>query len=89
VQRAASQLLMLSSHNILNWENYTTTLPSQDMVLDCITSQKERKSTPTEKVKGEGKAFYSPRGDHSYNENQVDLHAYIKVKVNVEMRMMY
>jgi DNA-directed RNA polymerase subunit beta' len=35
-------------------------------------------------VKGEGKAFYSPEEVIiAYNEGQVDLHAFIKVKVNV------
>jgi DNA-directed RNA polymerase subunit beta' len=80
-----AQLLMLSSHNILNPQNGTPiTLPSQDMVLGLYYITKGKKSTPTEKVKGEGKAFYSPEEVIiAYNENQVDLHAYIKVKVNV------
>jgi DNA-directed RNA polymerase subunit beta' len=80
-----AQLLMLSSHNILNPQNGTPiTLPSQDMVLGLYYITKGKKSTPTEKVKGEGKAFYSPEEVIiAYNEGQVDLHAYIKVKVNV------
>src|SRR3984885_1793227 len=80
-----AQLLMLSSHNILNPQNGTPiTLPSQDMVLGLYYITKGKKSTPTEKVKGEGKSFYSPEEVIiAYNENQVDLHAYIKVKVNV------
>src|SRR5450432_731022 len=80
-----AQLLMLSSHNILNPQNGTViTLPSQDMVLGLYYITKGKKSTPAEKVKGEGKAFYSPEEVIiAYNENQVDLHAYIKVKVNV------
>ena len=80
-----AQLLMLSSHNILNPQNGTPiTLPSQDMVLGLYYITKGKKSTPTEKVKGEGKAFYSPEEVIiAYNENQLDLHAYIKVKVNV------
>ena len=46
---------------------------------------KGKKSTATEKVKGEGKAFYSPEEVIiAYNEGQLDLHAYIKVKVNVQ-----
>jgi DNA-directed RNA polymerase subunit beta' len=80
-----AQLLMLSSHNILNPQNGTPiTLPSQDMVLGLYYITKGKKSTDTEKVKGEGKAFYS--ADEviiAYNEKQVDLHAPIKVKVNV------
>ena len=80
-----AQLLMLSSHNILNPQNGTPiTLPSQDMVLGLYYITKGKRSTPTEKVKGEGKAFYSPEEVIiAYNENQLDLHAYIKVKVNV------
>jgi DNA-directed RNA polymerase subunit beta' len=80
-----AQLLMLSSHNILNPQNGTPiTLPSQDMVLGLYYITKGKRSTSTEKVKGEGKAFYSPEEVIiAYNENQVDLHAYIKVKVNV------
>jgi len=80
-----AQLLMLSSHNILNPQNGTPiTLPSQDMVLGLYYITKGKRSTDKEKVKGEGKAFYSPEEVIiAYNENQVDLHAYIKVKVNV------
>ncbi len=80
-----AQLLMLSSHNILNPQNGTPiTLPSQDMVLGLYYITKGKKSTPTEKVKGEGKSFYSPEEVIiAYNEGVVDLHAYIKVKVLV------
>jgi DNA-directed RNA polymerase subunit beta' len=79
-----AQLLMLSSHNILNPQNGTPiTLPSQDMVLGLYYITKGKKSTDTEKVKGEGKAFYS--ADEviiAHNEKQIDLHANIKVKAN-------
>ncbi|MBP6430485.1 MAG: DNA-directed RNA polymerase subunit beta' [Ferruginibacter sp.] len=79
-----AQLLMLSSHNILNPQNGTPiTLPSQDMVLGLYYITKGKKSTDTEKVKGEGKAFYS--ADEviiAHNEKQLDLHANIKVKAN-------
>ncbi len=80
-----AQLLMLSSHNILNPQNGTPiTLPSQDMVLGLYYITKGKKSTPTEKVKGEGKHFYSAEEVIiAYNENRVDLHAFIKVKTNV------
>ena len=80
-----AQLLMLSSHNILNPQNGTPiTLPSQDMVLGLYYITKGKKSTATEKVKGEGKAFYSAEEVIiAYNENQLDLHAYIKVKAVV------
>ncbi|RAI99696.1 DNA-directed RNA polymerase subunit beta' [Chitinophaga skermanii] len=77
-----AQLLMLSSHNILNPQNGTPiTLPSQDMVLGLYYISKGKKSTPTEIVKGEGKAFYSAEEVIiAHNENRVDLHAHIKVK---------
>ncbi len=80
-----AQLLMLSSHNILNPQNGTPiTLPSQDMVLGLYYITKGKKSTPTEKVKGEGKAFYSAEEVIiAYNEGRVDLHAFIKVRTNV------
>jgi DNA-directed RNA polymerase subunit beta' len=80
-----AQLLMLSSHNILNPQNGTPiTLPSQDMVLGLYYITKGKRSTPAVKVKGEGKAFYSPEEVIiAYNEGRVDLHAFIKVKVNV------
>jgi DNA-directed RNA polymerase subunit beta' len=80
-----AQLLMLSSHNILNPQNGTPiTLPSQDMVLGLYYITKGKKSTAAEKVKGEGKAFYSAEEVIiAYNEGQLDLHAYIKVKAMV------
>src|ERR1700744_1479794 len=80
-----AQLLMLSSHNILKPQNGTPiTLPSQDMVLGLYYITKGKKSTPTEKVKGEGKAFYSAEEVIiAYNEVRVDLHAFIKVRTNV------
>ena len=80
-----AQLLMLSSHNILNPQNGTPiTLPSQDMVLGLYYITKGKKTIGEDKVKGEGKAFYS--ADEviiALNEKQVDLHANIKVKTNV------
>ena len=80
-----AQLLMLSSHNILNPQNGTPiTLPSQDMVLGLYYITKGKRSTDKEKVKGEGKSFYSAEEVIiAYNEAQVDLHAYIKVKAQV------
>jgi DNA-directed RNA polymerase subunit beta' len=80
-----AQLLMLSSHNILNPQNGTPiTLPSQDMVLGLYYITKGRKATDTEKVKGEGKVFYSTEEVIiAYNEGVVDLHAYVKVKTNI------
>jgi DNA-directed RNA polymerase subunit beta' len=79
-----AQLLMLSSHNILNPQNGTPiTLPSQDMVLGLYYITKGKKSTPEEKVKGEGKTFYSAEEVIiAYNEKVIDLHANIKVKAD-------
>jgi DNA-directed RNA polymerase subunit beta' len=80
-----AQLLMLSSHNILNPQNGTPiTLPSQDMVLGLYYITKGKKSTEAEKVKGEGKAFYSQEEVIiAYNEGQLDLHAHIRVRAEV------
>ncbi|HEU4553061.1 MAG TPA: DNA-directed RNA polymerase subunit beta' [Chitinophaga sp.] len=80
-----AQLLMLSSHNILNPQNGTPiTLPSQDMVLGLYYITKGRKSTETEKVAGEGRAFYSAEEVIiAHNEGKADLHAHIRVKAMV------
>jgi DNA-directed RNA polymerase subunit beta' len=80
-----AQLLMLSSHNILNPQNGTPiTLPSQDMVLGLYYITKGRKSSDTEKVRGEGKVFYSTEEVIiAYNEGVMDLHSWIKVKANI------
>ncbi len=80
-----AQLLMLSSHNILNPQNGTPiTLPSQDMVLGLYYITKGKKSTEAEPVRGEGKAFYSSEEVIiAYNEKQIDLHANIRVKADV------
>ncbi|RME92460.1 MAG: DNA-directed RNA polymerase subunit beta', partial [Bacteroidetes bacterium] len=81
-----AQVLMLSSHNMLNPQNGTPiTLPSQDMVLGLYYITKERHSTDEVKVKGEGRAFYSAEEVMiAYNEGQLDLHARIKVRAQVE-----
>ncbi|MDR3678525.1 MAG: DNA-directed RNA polymerase subunit beta' [Flavipsychrobacter sp.] len=80
-----AQLLMLASHNILNPQNGTPiTLPSQDMVLGLYYISKGKKTIGTEIVKGEGMTFYSPEEVIiANNEGRVDLHAHIRVKVNV------
>jgi len=80
-----AQMLMLSSHNILNPQNGTPiTLPSQDMVLGLYYITKGKKSTDKEKVKGEGKAFYSSEEVIiAYNEQKLDLHAHIRVKAEI------
>ncbi|HOW41336.1 MAG TPA: DNA-directed RNA polymerase subunit beta', partial [Bacteroidales bacterium] len=79
-----AQMLMLASHNILNPANGAPiTVPSQDMVLGLYYITKGRKSTEKDKVRGEGLVFYSPEEvTIAYNEGKIDLHAFIKVKVN-------
>jgi len=80
-----AQMLMLASHNILNPANGApVTVPSQDMVLGLYYMTKGKKTDESVKVKGEGLTFYSPQEVIiAYNESRVDLHAWIKVKVNV------
>jgi DNA-directed RNA polymerase subunit beta' len=80
-----AQMLMLASHNILNPQNGTPiTLPSQDMVLGLYYITKGKRSTDAEKVKGEGKAFYSSEEVIiAHNEGKIDLHAWIRVKTMV------
>jgi DNA-directed RNA polymerase subunit beta' len=80
-----AQLLVLSSHNILNPQNGTAiTLPSQDMVLVLYYITKGKKSTETDPVKGEGKVFYSMDDVIiAYNEKRVDLHAHIKLRTKI------
>lgn len=81
-----AQVLMLASHNMLNPQDGSpVTLPSQDMVLGLYYITKERKSTPDNQVKGEGRRFYSSEEVLiAFNEGRLDLHATIKVRVNVE-----
>ncbi|MDO8969120.1 MAG: DNA-directed RNA polymerase subunit beta', partial [Saprospiraceae bacterium] len=81
-----AQVLMLSSHNMLNPQDGSPiTLPSQDMVLGLYYLTKERKSIPTNPVKGEGRMFYSAEEvGIAYNEGQLGLHASIECRVTVE-----
>lgn len=78
-----AQLLMLSTHNILNPANGNPiTVPSQDMVLGLYYMTKEKRSTKEEKVKGEGVTFYSSEEVIiAYNEKAIDLHACIKLRI--------
>jgi DNA-directed RNA polymerase subunit beta' len=80
-----AQILMLSSHNILNPANGSPiTVPSQDMVLGLYYLTKGRKSTKEHKVRGEGLVFYSAEEALiAYNEGRADLHAWVKVRVPV------
>ncbi len=81
-----AQVLMLSSHNMLNPQNGSPiTLPSQDMVLGLYYISKEKRSMDGVIVKGEGRKFYSPEEVLiAYNEGGLDLHAIIKVRAKVE-----
>ncbi|GLR19445.1 DNA-directed RNA polymerase subunit beta' [Portibacter lacus] len=81
-----AQVLMLACHNMLNPQNGSPiTLPSQDMVLGLYYLTKLRTSTKETKVDGEGMTFYSPEEVLiAYNEGKVNLHATIKVRVNVK-----
>jgi len=81
-----AQMLMLSSHNMLNPQNGTPiTLPSQDMVLGLYYITKERRTTKELKVNGEDMKFYSPEEVMiAFNEGKADLHAPIKARVKVE-----
>ncbi len=75
---AEAQLLMLSTHNILNPQSgKPITVPSQDMVLGLYYLTK-----PKPNAKGEGKKFYSPEEViMAYEQGAVDLHAKIQVRL--------
>ena len=74
-----AQLLMLSSHNLLNPSNGAPiTVPSQDMVLGLYYMTKAREGSI-----GEGLRFYSPEeAIIAYNEGKVGMHAIVKCKVH-------
>jgi len=78
-----AQILMLASHNILNPANGAPiAVPSQDMVLGLYYITKAKRSLEDDPVKGEGLVFYSPEEvTIAYNEEKVDLHAVIKVRI--------
>jgi DNA-directed RNA polymerase subunit beta' len=80
-----AQILMLASHNILNPANGAPiAVPSQDMVLGLYYITKSRKSSPELIIKGEGFKFYSPEEVIiAYNEQKVDLHAIIQVRLPI------
>lgn len=81
-----AQILMLSSHNILNPQNGTPiTTPSQDMVLGLYYISKERKLNNGQPLKGAGLKFYSPEeAIIAYNEGKVELHASVKLRRPVQ-----
>ncbi|MEZ4980443.1 MAG: hypothetical protein R2769_02435 [Saprospiraceae bacterium] len=64
MQRFWKQVLMLSSHNMLNPQDSSpVTLPSQDMVLGLYYITQRRTHTEQRKL-GEGRKFYSLKGDY-------------------------
>ena len=77
-----AQLLLLSSHNMLNPQNGSPiTLPSQDMVLGLYYITKAKIGEKKEKLA----TFYSEEEVLiAYNEGRVQLHDAINVKVDVE-----
>ncbi|MDY0077715.1 MAG: DNA-directed RNA polymerase subunit beta' [Bacteroidales bacterium] len=81
-----AQVLMLASHNILNPANGAPiTVPSQDMVLGLYYITKPRKHSEDHPVRGEGKRFYAAEEVIiAYNENRIDLHAIIHVRVKIK-----
>ncbi len=78
-----AQILMLASHNILNPANGAPiTVPSQDMVLGLYYMTKQKKSIGEDIVKGEGMKFYSlDEVKIAYNEQKIDLHAIINLRI--------
>ena len=80
-----AQILMLASHNILNPANGSPiAVPSQDMVLGLYYMTKGKKGTKKDPVLGEGLVFYSAQeAEIAYNEEKVDLHAYVKIRANI------
>ncbi len=75
--QAEARLLMLSTNNILlPASGRPVTTPTQDMVIGCYYLTQVKNG-----AKGEGRIFSSPEEVHmAYADNQVDLHAKIKVR---------
>ncbi|WP_185873182.1 DNA-directed RNA polymerase subunit beta' [Blattabacterium cuenoti] len=83
-----AKLLMLASQNILNPANGSPiTVPSQDMVLGLYYMTKIFLSDYNKKIKEKKRKiriFYSPEEvEIAYNQKSIDLHALIKVKVDI------
>jgi DNA-directed RNA polymerase subunit beta' len=80
-----AQVLMLSSHNMLNPQNGTPiTLPSQDMVLGLYYLTKEHPDYSLG-ANGKERTFYSAEEVMiAYNEGRLNLHEGIKVRVDQE-----
>ncbi|GJM62072.1 MULTISPECIES: DNA-directed RNA polymerase subunit beta' [Persicobacter] len=80
-----AQVLMLSSHNILNPANGAPiAVPSQDMVLGLYYMSKGRPNTEAYPIKGEGMVFYGAEEVIiAINEGACDKNANIKVRTQV------
>ncbi|MGI6225489.1 MAG: DNA-directed RNA polymerase subunit beta' [Peptococcales bacterium] len=82
--QAEARILMLSAHNILNpKDGHPVVTPTQDMVLGSYYLTVDKPG-----VKGEGKIFKDP--DEvilAYDENAVDVHAKITVRVKGGKRL--
>ncbi|BAS29095.1 DNA-directed RNA polymerase subunit beta' [Limnochorda pilosa] len=81
--QAEARLLMLSSHNLLlPASGRPVTTPTQDMVIGCYYLTLDRKSSPENPLKGEGKVFAHPNEVHlAYDQGEVDLHAHVTVRM--------
>lgn len=81
-----TQLLMMSSHNVLSPADGTPVLvPTQDQVLGLYYITKGREHTPENPVKGEGARFHSPAEVFTaYEHGSVSLNAWVKVKAPVK-----
>ncbi len=79
-----AQVLMLSSHNMLNPQNGTPiTLPSQDMVLGLYYMTKERTNHTKEE---DLMKFYSAEEVNiAYDEGVIDLHKKIRIRIKEEI----
>jgi len=77
-----TKILMLSSHNILSPANgRPLAIPSQDIVLGIYYLTKRRSGS-----RGDGMIFSSPEEVIiAYNDNRIDLHAPIVVRINENM----
>jgi len=79
--QAEASVLMLSTNNILSPANgKPLAIPSQDIVLGCYYLSKTLKGS-----RGEEKVFSnSEEVIIAYNDDKIDLHARIKVRINKE-----
>ncbi len=77
-----SRILMMSVNNIFSpSDGRPIAIPSQDIVLGCCYLTKEK-----EGLKGQGKVFASKEEVLiAYNDNEIDMHAKIKLKMGKEL----